>query len=89
MSLPKLFVAMTVVLFVGCTQCCSAAGVDKQVATAAAASGEAPSSALAPAKAVNDNADQLDQEAIMLMCNESFRTSMGTSNCILIVHDSE
>lgn len=29
------------------------------------------------AKPVDDNADQLDQEAIMQMCNESFHTSMG------------
>ncbi|XP_055313366.1 general odorant-binding protein 84a [Sitodiplosis mosellana] len=72
MSPTKLFIAMAVILFLGCMQCCSAAGAEKQVA--AAASGEIPASA--PAKAVNDNTDQLDQEAIMQMCNESFRTSM-------------
>lgn len=89
MSAVKLFIAMTVVLFLSFTQCCLAASVDKQLATATAtvASGEAPSSALAPAKNVNDNADQLDQVAIMLMCNESFRISMGTWNCIFIVVD--
>lgn len=39
-----------------------------------------------PSKTV-DSADQLDQESIMVMCNESFRTSMGlyptfNSNCV-------
>lgn len=49
------------VLLVGCSHCCLAADEIQQQA---------------PAKPVDD-ADQLDLDDIMQMCNESFRTSMG------------
>lgn len=52
---------MVIVLFLGCAHCCAA---DEAQQTT-------------PAKTVDDTTDQLDQEAIMQMCNESFRTSMG------------
>lgn len=62
MSSTKLFIVIAVVLFIGCAHCSAADDGQQQL----------------PAKAVGDNADQLDQEAIMQMCNESFRTSMGS-----------
>lgn len=30
----------------------------------------------------NDQGDQLDQETIMMICNETFRTSMGLSHML-------
>lgn len=61
----KLCIVLVVVLFLGCAQCCSAVE-----------SGQIS----APAKTVANTADQLDQETIMQMCNESFRTSLGSFN---------
>lgn len=58
---------MAVVLFIGCAHQCCAADIGQQQ----------QQQQQAPAKTVDDTADQLDQEAIMQMCNESFRTSMG------------
>lgn len=61
----KLFIVLVVVVFLGCAQCCSAVESEQMSA---------------PAKTVANTADQLDQETIMQMCNESFRTSMGSFN---------
>lgn len=62
MSSTKFLIALTVVLFFGCAQYGLAADIGPAVST----------------KTVDNNADQLDQAAIMQMCNESFRISMGT-----------
>lgn len=65
MSSQKFYMMLVTALFLGCTHCCSAqADSGQQLAVSAS-------------KAVGDNGDQLDQAAIMQMCNESFRTSMG------------
>lgn len=74
MSPTKFFIVLAVTLCLGCAYCCAADSGSQQQTTVAPASA---------AKSVDDSNDQLDQEAIMQMCNESFRTSMGLySSCI-------
>lgn len=67
MSSMKFYILLIAVLYLGGTYCCAADNGQQQTTTIAAIA----------AKSVDDSNDQLDQEAIMLMCNESFRTSMG------------
>lgn len=69
-STTKFFIVLVLTLCLGCSYCCAADnGQQQQQQTTTAA-------AIA-AKSIDDSNDQLDQEAIMQMCNESFRTSMG------------
>lgn len=65
MSSTKLYIVLVAVLFLGCSHCCAAENEQQQPVP------------VAVAKAVDDNTDQLSPEAVMQMCNESFRTSMG------------
>lgn len=71
-STTKFFIVLAVTLCLGCSYCCAADNgqqqPQQQTTTAAPA---------IAAKSMDDSNDQLDQEAIMQMCNESFRTSMG------------
>lgn len=71
MSSTKFLIAIAVVVLIGCVHCHAAEDGQQSV----------------PSKTIDDSSDQLDQETIMVMCNESFRTSMGlyptfNSNCV-------
>lgn len=82
-STTKFFIVLAVTLCLGCSYCCAADNgqqpqQQQQTTTVAAIA----------AKSIDDSNDQLDQEAIMQMCNESFRTSMGlySTTCIQNKH---
>lgn len=76
MASTKFFIVLTVTLCMGCAYCIAADSGQQQQQQTTTTPGIA-------AKSIDDSNDQLDQEAIMQMCNESFRTSMGLySMCI-------
>lgn len=74
-STTKFFIVLAVTLCLGCSYCCAADNAQQQQPTTTA-----PATA---AKSIDDSNDQLDQAAIMQMCNESFRTSMGSYSTTL------
>lgn len=76
MSSTKFNIVLVAVLFWSCTHCHAAEG-EQQLKQQPPQQQQPAPVAVTSAKAV-DNADQLDQGAIMQMCNESFRTTMGT-----------
>lgn len=63
----KFYIVLMAALCLGSTYCCAADNAPQPTTTPAIA-----------AKSLDDSSDQLDQEAIMQMCNESFRTPMGS-----------
>lgn len=70
MTSTKVFIVLAVTLCLGCSYCHAAdSGQQQQQQTT--------TTPAAAAKSIDDSNDQLDQETIMQMCNESFHTSMG------------
>lgn len=58
------FIVFVITMVLCCTYCCEAEETQTQQSI--------------PMKSNDNEADQLDQEAIMMICNETFRTSMGS-----------
>lgn len=77
MSSTKLHIALVAVLFLSCTHCRAAEGEQLQQQQQPQQQQQQPVPVAATASKAVDNTDQLDQGAIMQMCNESFRTTMG------------
>lgn len=69
MAFTKCFIVLVLTTVLCCVYCCGATTEEK--------------TQQAPSTKPNDaETDQLDQETIMMMCNETFRTPMGLSKRI-------
>lgn len=64
MAVPKYCILFVMLAILSCAFCCAAEEQQQPQSTVKSSTD-------------TDSADQLDQETIMMLCNETFRTSMG------------